>query len=1098
MDRRINMRPRGKQFAFVSLAMGLLLPASALRVSAGDAGDLPRIGFEEPFDTADGWKVTGKTPLRSPLEAKDGTVKFWGHRVAFDNGAANLIKKYPEFNESNLFNEGTRLKKEYDTSIDFETYRYIVVKLDERANGVELTVCDAELPVPYTTGVCAYDLKQPDKSWLWKGGKKKLTIGLGLGGTGGWVTFDYIRFVKELTEEEKKGLIPAPIEYKKEKLEAHPYHRLEAMNARAGRTRRAECEGQLLTYTDTLSGGEIWKVTDQPGDQNYGIDVQAGRTAWTAEGRYLQIYGGRGGRNFWDAGGGKWRDILPTENYPHPAPKYGYGWESRTHPGVAYGYNTKWNRSSPKKPICDFVFFRFDRNSGKEEQLGVYTYEHDEKHPGWDRRAHTFGMGDKFVLSLAATFYCVILDPDNADPGKRIQPLELPVRPKGTVSLVDNDTALCCGNSYTYEAVKIDLATRTMRVWPTSYGGSHGGSPLWYYAGMVLKEKNITDRWRPGDGLKVIVNYKEPLSTDYGSSFDDRWWKVCGADHYSAAPGTEGRNQHMLIDHEDCATIMRLNGFNLSKNAWPTRPYSYASPDAGTKIAYCSDQLGDGDAHYVVARRPDPPRKILVKKKEDGKISLSWQTPEHSAETAGYVVYGAGKDNLFRPLHTELLKETKWSGAAPEGVTRLMVAAREWSGLEGFPSPVLRLETDNGPDAIHLDVWLGEKSRTARVVFGHGSFGTRSVRYWKATPSEDMPAVVTWRGLAIPTGKVSVFAHQGPDSQSCDWEWKRLESGFKIDNDSLAVEVQPGILLDKVVVTNDSDYTPKTFDDRFAAPPSVTNAQAAVAEDGLVTVTWDKPGSIELSHVEVHSGAAEKLACDNTTAVGAVTAPQEQKFLDWDLKPGSTACYTLVPVSVRGKRGAGVTVKAEIPKLAELACLAAGFEQAKPGAGLETVRRKKEDFHAPKPVKENEKPEPNTFVSIDFPIEAPVDGQYSVWARYCPGYTERRDVSVLLDGEQAGVWRVRAPYRDMDFASSGPPRIFSDRLILKLDKQPERETLALKKGGHVIRLLLDPAAPGGQVHAVRGIWLSNDPSFRPEGYNPRADFKKETDASSLD
>jgi hypothetical protein len=136
---------------------------------------------------------------------------------------------------------------------------------------------------------------------------------------------------------------------------------------------------------------------------------------------------------------------------------------------------------------------------------------------------------------------------------------------------------------------------------------------------------------------------------------------------------------------------MRLNGFNISYNNWPTRPYSYASPDAGTKVTYSSDQLGDGDVCYVVARRPDPPRKVSLKS-ANGKVRLSWHPPEHSKETDGYVVYGAGKDNRFRPLHGELVKETGWTGDVRSGVTRFAVAAREWSGLESFLSEVVKLD----------------------------------------------------------------------------------------------------------------------------------------------------------------------------------------------------------------------------------------------------------------------------------------------------------------------------------------------------------------------------------------------------------------------
>ncbi len=807
--------------------------------------NLPRIGFEESFDTADGWKTRKKSAPLKAVEVKDGTVRFYSHRTAFSS-AQELIKKYPEFNEKNVYNNATRLLKKYDVIIDLGTYRYMVLKMDDICAVTKIDVCGAELPVAYTTGIRVYDLKQPSRSWLWKK-KVKLSIQIKIGSSG-WATFDYIRFVKELTEEEKKGLFPSPVEYKMEKLEAHPYHKLEEMNARAGRTSRIDGEGQLLTYRDTLSGGEIWKMTDQAGDQSFARETRTGSygsMAWTDEGRYLKVLrGGRGGRNIWDLGEGKWHKTLPDENFPYSPPKYTTGWESRMYPGLVYGYKLDFH--GQKK--VDFIFYRFDRRSGKEEEFGRFTFDFG-KDPGWLCRGLRPGMGDKVIIHIRGTHQGIIVDPDNKDPGKMVQPLTTPVRIE-QLNLADNDTAVVIGNSHTYERVKMDLATRKTCLM-LIYGGSHCGHPLTYYRGMVLKRDNIKDPYRPGDATSIYTYYKTRLATDYGSTLEDcRWWLVNGN-------GGDALNQHLLVDGEDCATIMRLNGFNVSYNSWGTRPYSFASPDA-TKVAWYSDQLGNGDIYYVVARRPDPPQKVWLRK-EKTKIKLSWHLPEHSEEVAGYIIYGAGKDDLFKPFNKKLVGKAKWSGELPENITRFAIAAREWSGLESFLSPVVKLKDDSGPDTLHFNVWLGKKSKTARVVFGRGSFGTRSVRYWKATPAETMPATVTWNEVSIPEGRLSVFAHLRPDKQEGEWEWKKLSSGYKIKDNSITVDVPKDVLLDKVIVTNDKRYKPKTYDDRFMAPDAVKNVKAEVAKNGMIKATWDNPDSITLSQVEVHSGTAGEI-----------------------------------------------------------------------------------------------------------------------------------------------------------------------------------------------------------------------------------------------
>jgi hypothetical protein len=51
------------------------------------------------------------------------------------------------------------------------------------------------------------------------------------------------------------------------------------------------------------------------------------------------------------------------------------------------------------------------------------------------------------------------------------------------------------------------------------------------------------------------------------------------------------------------------------------------------------------------------------------------------------------------------------------------------------------------------------------------------------------------------------------------------------------------------------------------------------------------------------------------------------------------------------------------------------------------------------------------------------------------------------------------------------------------------DVLRLQAGGHTLRIAFDPSLKQ-EGHWLEKLFLTNDFSFRPEGWDPRADFAK--------
>ena len=168
----------------------------------------------------------------------------------------------------------------YDDVVDLDVYRYFVIRIREKSTFFYISINGKALKVGYTTGIHAQDLRA-----LGLRGKQRVGFYGQFLNSHGHVKLDCLRLVRALTPEEQKGLIGEGLTVRDENLSAHPYHRLEALNARAGRPSRPPGQGsEWVVYRDTGTGAEVWKMTDLAANECQ-VSFNCDGSAFTVRGR---------------------------------------------------------------------------------------------------------------------------------------------------------------------------------------------------------------------------------------------------------------------------------------------------------------------------------------------------------------------------------------------------------------------------------------------------------------------------------------------------------------------------------------------------------------------------------------------------------------------------------------------------------------------------------------------------------------------------------------------------------------------------------------------------------------------------------------------
>ena len=328
------------------------------------------------------------------------------------------------------------------------------------------------------------------------------------------------------------------------------------------------------------------------------------------------------------------------------------------------------------------------------------------------------------------------------------------------------------------------------------------------------------------------------------------------------------------------------------------------------------------------------------------------------------------------------------------------------------------------------------------------------------------------------------------------WTWVRLDGPLKLEagkRQRLALaSADEGLAVDKLILTTDPRTVPQTLDDRFRTPPKKLEylVPREVTESSVHLAWWNPTAEPDLDYYSVYAGDSPDFPADQAHLIAST---RRTEVLDWGLAPAARTTYKVVAFNRRGLASEPAAITVQTRPVEKRVLLELPIEMAKldPRLKRETRGGVKYAFR-PYPGKGHEK-DPPADISWELPLA--VAGRYTIWCQYAPadyGSSALR-VPVLLDDFLDGkaTWRMRSPYRDM----RGPAyRLwkedlwFVDKVTMYVWPRP-RDLFRLAAGTHRLTLRLSPRMREFH-HKIGRLWVTNDPSFRPPGWDPQADFRK--------
>jgi hypothetical protein len=318
-----------------------------------------------------------------------------------------------------------------------------------------------------------------------------------------------------------------------------------------------------------------------------------------------------------------------------------------------------------------------------------------------------------------------------------------------------------------------------------------------------------------------------------------------------------------------------------------------------------------------------------------------------------------------------------------------------------------------------------------------------------------------------------------------EWRWTKsgkLASLKGAEQLSLS-SATPGLCIDNVILTDDPNYRPKTLDDRVTTPlPAPSKLRVAATTPTRIDLAWDADSTGGVAYYSVYVGENKGFQPGNVTVLCSTLG---SKASDVGLSPGTQYIYKVVAYDWRGNASRAATVSTSTADAKRVA-LTLSAEQATLDPALATAEKGGRSVVL-LPAAPEGQPADTTLRWATYTFTVP-EGEYMLWASYAPGNTGKLGVQLELDGKPLGTWPLRAPYRPMSRALTGgeAQRLwFADKVRWGLTE----DVLRLPAGEHTLRVAFDPSLKQ-EGHWLEKLFLTNDFSFRPEGWDPRADFAK--------
>jgi len=1107
-------------------------------VACGDvsiADDERRAGLRETFDRVDGWQP-GRAPDRPDRRFAPRGLKCEAGRLIIDTPLGTLAQISADYFKKRGIRPHPNpvwLSKRYG-EVDLDRFPYLVARMPHSQCFTVLRVNNRETKVLYTTGLHVQDLRETGLR-----GKQPIVLQILIGSNSRRVVLDDIRLVSDLTEDEKRALIPRGYTVRPQRLRCEPYQGLEALYERtraplAELQRSAAFAGtdessEWAIFRDQATGAPMWRLTRHPG-------TDAGE-AFSANGRWVLLDSAArpGKKNICDLRTGRIR-TLPSGSHTF-FPSDG----DRT---VLVEFRRKSTRGRIVVSACDLPSLK----------LKTLIDEEIREAPRGQVEMAFSDVSNRFVVGFRDQHVVYLGDP-GARAEKRLRRIRLPY-PIKNLWLTDNDRFILFANCFTTQMWFYDV--RAGKLFPHSQrrGGGHtalGGGMLFGSYGRVGKiVAPFVDRTdSPGDSVRLHGNYHNcSVPVDYGIISPDGRWA------FHDGVGGDVDRQIVAFDLNDPGNVIPVFFHNTSSVGYDVKPYVKVSPDSTKLLLHSSDMLGDGEVFLVPFQRPEPPRNIVVRRTAEG-VRITWKPAKQSAETRGYNIYhSTGRTVGFTRLNEELIPGNNFLHRDADPRSVYLITAVEHSRLESrFSAPAMRPDRPRD-DAVCL--FLEAETADAKLPFRRqydgyaANFAT--MRLMPETPDE-IEGSLTFplsaarlhskgrkiyrialrarlRGDIYPESRgqgkakailtvdgkpVGRFSLSG---RSLGWHSAFQTVSLEPGDHRLTVRSSaPGVEIDRVALfSTDAGAAwlkagPADAEPEVAAPFTERSGGVTVRADGpySLMLTWSAPESTRVDCFSIYASGKPDPRESNETLVGSTRGAA--RFRDTGLRPASRVHYLVVGSDSRGRkvfacRGTGTTAPLKGARTIRLKAADARLD-----AALERRKDKDRTFVRVRPNSDVAQ----RNASVRYKLDIPQAGNYAVWISNRP-HSRYNQVVVTVGGKSGNcrlsryMWpgrRVEHMYIRGSAGSVRGGRVPSG-FVRDRRKMPERrwyveritfarraptpsaDVFPLKAGRQEIAVTLNVAQQRARSLDLGDVVVTNDLTWRPDDHDPRTQFVPES------
>ena len=687
----------------------------------------------------------------------------------------------------------------------------------------------------------------------------------------------------------------------------HPFHRLEELASRTAfkpysllADESGRYQSDLVIFRDSGTGAEIWMMARSGGASTRHMYMEM--SPWNADGSLLAFHSGQLGKG---------TIMMPAD---------GSSWEKL--PFYASGF--QWDRRDRER-----LFFRQYRghdqldhwdlavaNIVTGEQQATFSYEGDIGIWPMSQDGEKLLVQEKILDEAGEpTSRLWIMNRDGAD-GLMLTAGGW-IHQSWFTKAGDYSVEFEWEGQKPYGQFMITTDNEVHKIADAAYGHrAHSPDGVWLAPGGQLCVINKQTR-----EIRVI--------SDYGSGHQT--WET-DPNWYAASSGRYLRRV-VAFGSSPTAQLLGAHNSQLKHSTYWSEAHPEMSRD-GTKLGYASSMLGNIEFYQLIMRRPDAP--TLESARTGEGLRLTWEPGKYHTETRGYLVYESIRSGEWGKCITpEPVTETEYL-VTPDRAPRddagrplpafYRVTALEHSGLESLPSNEIQSISDMPlPRSIYSEAEAGQYVAPAAEVFDPTAAGLYALsrgelrvsgpvtvpaygpewatahRLWVRARSQDEVSLSATTGAADGDfGSVAVASEQ--------WQWLLLPETPRPRGGVTKVTLEasaPGVVVDRVLVSCDPDYTPTGVGGMDETAPEVTGLTAGADGRYATRLAWQPADAVDLHHYNIYCGASADF---EMTQERLIASPSARSYVDWGLKPGRDYHYRITGVDRSGNESAPTPV----------------------------------------------------------------------------------------------------------------------------------------------------------------------------------------------